>query len=292
LKYGEVASRIIIVGDPNRAKMLSGMLDGGKAIYTHESARGFVTYTGRFEGLPFTVMAIGMGMSMADFMVRETRHITKGPLGIIRLGTCGTPRSDVQIGALAVAKKSCAVTTNYDAFISPPLPATGARSASFYHLSKPIPADPALHANLMEALKKHVTGTRGVVECGDATCDSFYSSQGRTDPNFGDRNQTLVDDIVAHDSNIGSIQMETFQLFHLARLSGRIATAACAIVLAQRRSNDFLSHDEKHRLEKEGGKACFYALKDWVSSGHDVMDDDPVCVWNKTPPISKSGDSV
>jgi hypothetical protein len=62
--------------------------------------------------------------------------------------------------------------------------------------------------------------------------------------------------------NTGSLQMETYHLFHLAKLnrSGSIRAAACAIVLAQRKSGAFLSNDRKHELEIKAGNACLEAL--------------------------------
>lgn len=63
--------------------------------------------------------------------------------------------------------------------------------------------------------------------------------------------------------------METFHLYHLARLSvnGTISAAACAIVLAQRKKNDFLTNEDKHTLEKQAGRACLEALVKWNSDG-------------------------
>jgi len=55
-----------------------------------------------------SVMSIGMGIPMTDFMVREARHITKGPLAIIRYFPyhllCLSHRADlVESLALALA---------------------------------------------------------------------------------------------------------------------------------------------------------------------------------------------
>ena len=61
--------------------------------------------------------------------------------------------------------------------------------------------------------------------------------------------------------------METYHLFHLAKLNSYTAiidapiySAACAIVLAQRKSNAFLSNELKHELEIKAGNACLEAL--------------------------------
>ncbi len=35
------------------------------------SARGFVTHTGKFNGVPVSIVATGMGIAMADFVARE-----------------------------------------------------------------------------------------------------------------------------------------------------------------------------------------------------------------------------
>jgi uridine phosphorylase len=276
LKYGELANRVLIVGDPNRAELLSSFFDNPLKLYVRKSNRGFNTYTGRYKDVPVSVMSIGMGIPMIDFMVREARHVAKGQLAIVRLGTCGTPRSDLSVGSIVVAHSSRGVTTNYDAFGDSESTGT---SADYYNITRPVPADKAMFDVLRDALDKQVLGRR-VVACSDATADSFYSSQGRIDKNFADHNDTLIDDIVTLDPEVGSIQMETFHLYHLARLSGTISAAACAIVLAQRKKNDFLSNDDKHTLEKQAGRACFEALINWKVDEKELMDKDPVCVWN------------
>ena len=48
--------------------------------------------------------------------------------------------------------------------------------------------------------------------CLNATADSFYSSQGRTDANFDDRNETLIDEIIGKFPTATTLEMETFQL--------------------------------------------------------------------------------
>lgn len=63
---------------------------------------------------------------------------------------------------------------------------------------------------------KHAVPDRAVVTCTDVTADSFYSSQGRTDPNFTDHNSTLIDEIIGLYPDTGSFQMETYQLYVLS----------------------------------------------------------------------------
>lgn len=53
----------------------------------------------------------------------------------------------------------------------------------------------------------------------DASCDSFYSSQGRQDDNFTDHNEELIAYIKKKHPEAESLEMETFMLFHLAKCS-------------------------------------------------------------------------
>lgn len=77
-----MAHRIISVGADSRARKLAAMLDGWTdsadaeehgPVHVHvvKSSRGFSTYTGRFHGVPVSVVATGMGLAMADFVARE-----------------------------------------------------------------------------------------------------------------------------------------------------------------------------------------------------------------------------
>src|SRR5262245_36989255 len=99
IKEGEAAQRVMMVGAAERALVLREMIDG-RGTCELASTRGFITYTGTYKGTPTTIMSIGMGLAMMDFAVRELRAVTRGPLAIIRLGTCGTPQTHVSVGSM------------------------------------------------------------------------------------------------------------------------------------------------------------------------------------------------
>lgn len=260
LKKGEVANRILLVGDPDRAKIIFSLLDHPQETFYYSSNRGFTTYTGTKEGVPVTIMAIGMGIPMMDFAIREIRAITEGPLAIIRLGSCGTPRSDIRIGTIVAASSSFGILTDYDAYHRE------STTQDYFTITKPIQADSSLHEQLVNALKEVSNNTFPIEEATDATADSFYGSQGRIDPSFDDRNQGLIDQILACYPDTGSLQMETYHLYHLAKLNEYavqqrlIRAAGCAMVLANRKSDEFLTNDLKHALELKSGDACLKAL--------------------------------
>ncbi len=256
IKRGEVANRILMVGDPDRAKLILEELDSPNEAFVYASNRGFTTYTGTKNGVPVTIMSIGMGMPMMDFAVREIRAITDGHLAIIRLGSCGTPNTTVPVGSVVVAKESYGIVTNYDAYHC-----VDSEKQPFT-ITTPIAADSELTESLITSLQKNSGDTFPIVQAIDATADSFYGSQGRTDSQFQDKNESLIDTIMDLYPMTASLQMETYHLYHLAKINsyGQIHTAACAIVLAQRKSDEFLSNDEKHLREKKAGNACLEAL--------------------------------
>lgn len=78
---GEVANRVVTVGTAERAAVLAAHLDGANGtdpkgrnvpgIFCHSSDRGFTTYTGTMGGVAVSIISIGMGMAMMDFVVRE-----------------------------------------------------------------------------------------------------------------------------------------------------------------------------------------------------------------------------
>lgn len=277
LKYGELANRIMIMGDPERARTISRFFDNPDDLFVRVTTRGYTTYTGRYKGVPMSVMAIGMGPAMVDFLYRECRSITQGPLAFIRLGTCGTPSTEIDIGTVCVSDSSRFCAINYEACLR------GAPQSERYSLTSPVKADHELVAELTKSLEATLAPlNRKVVVAGDITADSFYSSQGRIDPNFDDDNAGLIDMLATKHPEIGTLQMETFMMYYLSALcrAAPISSAACAIVLAQRKAGGFLDNDTKHQLEKAAGTAIFETLLKWGVGKANLMDHDPACIWN------------
>ncbi len=83
VRKGEVANRVLSVGDVGRAERIASLLESGTHVI-HGSSRGFVTHTGKFNGVDVSIIATGMGYPMMDFVVRETRAVTDGPMVRIR----------------------------------------------------------------------------------------------------------------------------------------------------------------------------------------------------------------
>jgi len=305
LRAGEVANRIITVGSPSRALAIASCLDALPKPFTLISERGFHTFTGRYKGVPISIVSIGMGGPNMDFFVREVRESLRGDMVVIRLGSCGA-LIDLPVGSIVMPRASVAVTRNFDFDFG-----TGNSHEPPYRISKPVEADPDLRVVLeraIEAARPATSGTANVVGTVNASADSFYSSQGRQ-TSFPDHNENLIQHLQSSMKDLATLEMETFHLFHLAacyhktlasctfppppltttpvlptvspplpsrpHLDGPvnsedsiIRAAAVHMVFASRTSQDFITPEQVSELETWAGKGVLDAL-----SGFEIPED-------------------
>ncbi|KAI7862324.1 nucleoside phosphorylase domain-containing protein [Spinellus fusiger] len=297
VKQGQVANRILTVGDSVRAKAIAQLLDteeqSGHPTFIRLSQRGFLTITGRYKGVPVTIMAIGMGNCMMDFFVRETRAVTRGPMAILRFGSCGSVAAQAPPGSVIVPKAGYCIRRNLNYFSSMPPPATRAETRAEnekpYTISGLFAADKELTHLLETALQTTVAPLGlGAIVTGGLNADgcSFYSSQGRLDPLFWDDNETVIADALAMYPTTDSLEMETSMLFHLAACARDpkrpIRAAGCMQVFADRVTNQFIEPHVVAVLEPAVGKAVLDVL---VQVSLDVTEplEEAGTVWERRP---------
>lgn len=241
-KKGEVANKIITVGDPNRALKISKLLDQDKPLIIRQSNMIFCTYTGTYKGTPVSIIATGMGFAMVELMAVQARAIVDGPLDIIRFGTCGSLHVDVPIGCYGVANKAYFVRQEYEDGEFP-----------FEIARKPLPLDEQLHKIIMEEFSKH-TEYR-TVSGPDISADTFYASQGRHDSNFTNQNDKVISTMLQREPEALTFEMETYILAFLGQLpNNNMRTGAVCLTLAQRTSGDFLDNETKYAMEVLAGQ--------------------------------------
>ncbi|MEM4328688.1 MAG: purine-nucleoside phosphorylase [Candidatus Caldarchaeum sp.] len=97
LKTKDVAKRVVAAGDPARVVQLSKMLDSPRLVNEN---RGFITYTGSFQGVPVTVACHGVGGPSSAVVFEEL--IMLGARLIIRLGTCGAFVKGIKNGEIII----------------------------------------------------------------------------------------------------------------------------------------------------------------------------------------------
>jgi len=291
---GEVANRVITVGDHYRAFQVAQYFDnvsindlnikeGGpykinkSNVFIYMSKRKFLTITGTYKGVPVSVIAICMGMPMMDFFLREVRYIVKGPMAIVRFGSCGTLQ-DIETGSVAVATGSFMISRNYDYF-------TGndrENETSPYIITDSCNGDRELQELLYKNLKRECDIENiKVVKGLNGSADSFYSSQGRFDCNFVDSNEELFDDIKKKHPDCLTLEMETYGLFHMAKCctstydkeqnnpkakkvkpsqSNEIKAGATTMIFANRVDNTFIASEKIPVLQERMTKGILDAL--------------------------------
>ena len=105
-----------------------------------------------YEGIPISIIAVGMGAPNADFFVREARECITGDMVIVRcvvcglhveihniyssgsLGSCGGLLETLPVGSIVVPRASVSVTRNYDYDFTD----TQASDQDAYRVSKPV----------------------------------------------------------------------------------------------------------------------------------------------------------
>lgn len=113
----QLADTIILVGDPNRADMVSGFFS---KIECKVENREFITITGIYDGKRISVVSTGIGTDNIDIVLNELDALAnidlntrygkheKKSLNIIRIGTCGGMQPDLPVGTFLVSEKSIA----------------------------------------------------------------------------------------------------------------------------------------------------------------------------------------
>ena len=85
-EYGEIAKTVLMPGDPLRAKFIAeNFLTDSKLV---NNVRGVQGHTGKWKGVPVTVMASGMGIPSIGIYSWELYNFY-GVENIIRIGSAG-----------------------------------------------------------------------------------------------------------------------------------------------------------------------------------------------------------
>jgi len=100
-KRGDIAKRVVISGDPARVVQLSGLLKGRRLVNEN---RGFLTYTGEYDGKSITVACHGIGGPSTAIVVEEL--VMLGARAIVRLGSCGGLLKPMRVGDMVIVTEA------------------------------------------------------------------------------------------------------------------------------------------------------------------------------------------
>lgn len=236
LRRGDVAPFILLCGHPARADRTARRFDRVRVRAQH---REFVTRTGRYRGVPVTVMGTGIGPDNIEIAVVELAQLRRDAV-LIRIGSCGALQPWIRLGDIVITTGAVRLENT---------------TAYFVHEGYPAVADFGVVSALVEAcraarLRHHVGIT--------ATAPGFYGAQGRRVPGFPPRFPDLPDALARQ--RVLNYEMEISALYVLCTLAGLRAGAACA-VFAQRVANRFADERERAQAEERVITAGFGAIE-------------------------------
>jgi uridine phosphorylase len=238
LSPGQIPATVLMPGDPGRVQKMMSTWDGGEELAFHREYR---SARGMYSGVPIGAISSGVGAPSLEIAAQEFAAI--GGQTILRVGTCGALRAEIEPGDLIVP----AAAVRRDG--------TGDR---YLPLEHPAFADPEVYMALVEACERlgyryHV----GIV----CSVSSFYVGQER--PVTGAFWQTGVDGLIddLRKAGVACLEMECSALFILARLFGMRSGAVLGAV-ANRVTNAFGDNGAEERAIRAANEAVLI-LDDW-----------------------------
>ncbi len=240
LKPGQLADKIILVGDPGRVAMVSHYFD---QIECKVANREFISHTGTFEGERITVISTGIGTDNIDIVMNEIDALAnidlnlrkpldqRKKLVVVRLGTSGALQEDIRPGALVTSSHALGLDgLKYYYSIDPAKEDYDLANAIANHLDWDVRfAQPYVSqgtAPLVSLLGS--TMTKGIT----ATATGFYGPQGRQlaiPIRYRDLPKQMAS-FKRNDLRITNMEMESGALYLLAELMNHEACTCCAIL--------------------------------------------------------------
>ena len=121
----DFAPTVLMPGDPLRSKCIAeNFLSDARLV---NNVRGVQGYTGKYRGVPVSVMASGMGMPSIGIYSYELFNFF-GVENIIRVGSAGALSTDIHVRDIVIAQGACTDSRYAESFR---LPGTFAPIADF-----------------------------------------------------------------------------------------------------------------------------------------------------------------
>lgn len=89
-KSGDIAERVIVVGNLNRLELVKSMLSDAKLV---NQAFGFTAYTGNYKNTKITVIFHGIGIPSLALVTEELYSL--GAKYLVRFGSCSAIKPDI-----------------------------------------------------------------------------------------------------------------------------------------------------------------------------------------------------
>ncbi|TNF39062.1 MAG: phosphorylase [Bacteroidetes bacterium] len=247
---GEIADKIIIVGDPGRVEMIAEMLD---SVRVRRSNREFTTVTGFYRETEITVISSGIGTDNIDILINELDALANIDLStgvaveeprsltFVRIGTTGGLQADLPAGSFVATAKAVGFDgvlhfyEGYEWCLDHML-----ADALATHLEWPdvlaypyaVEADSGLLEQVAQGLTKGIT----------ISTPGFYAPQGRRlrlEPFDNELNDNITS-FRFRDERITNYEMESSAIYGLSKLLNHRALTVC-VVIGNRVTGEFLN---------------------------------------------------
>ena len=248
VKPEQLASKVILVGDPGRVGLVASHFD---IIECDITSREFHTITGMYRGKRITVLSTGIGCDNIDIVVNEldalanidfntrTQKAEFRQLEMVRIGTCGGLQPDTPVGTYVCSRKSIGFDglLNYYAGRNSVCDLPFEEAFTHHMQWNPQKGAPYVIDNDTDLLARINQGD--MVDGVTISAGGFFGPQGRKlripleDP---DQNEKIMDfEYAGH--RITNFEMEGSAIAGLSRLLGHKAMTVC-MVIANRRAKE------------------------------------------------------
>lgn len=219
-KPGDLPNVVIMPGDPKRVVKIANQWDTKKKFADY---RQFVTYKGQYKDKEIAAISSGIGPSACEIVLAELNNV--GVKNIIRVGSCGTLKKDIELGELIISEAAVRLEDTSGHYIMKEYPAVASRMVT----------SSLIRACEENNLPYHVGIT--------ASSSSFYVGQGREYMKYLPSHRlNLVEDL--EKANVLNFEMEASLMFVLGSIFNLNVGAICA-VYANRVTNEFAVKGEK-----------------------------------------------
>ena len=260
IKPTQIASKIILVGDPGRVKLISKYLDD---IEFEIQNREFHSVTGLYKKKRVTVISTGIGCGNIDIVINELDALAnvdfntrkdknqKKSLEIVRIGTCGGLQEETKLGTFICSTRSIGLDGLLNFYKQRSNVCDLAIEKAFVeHLGWNnwcCAAYPYVSIE-NEELTKRIAGNDSIMGI-TVSAGGFYGPQGRflrAEPADTMQNEK-IESFSYNGMKITNYEMESSALAGLASILGHKAACICMVV-ANRRQEEALT-DYKLAME-------------------------------------------
>ncbi|MBR0462407.1 MAG: purine-nucleoside phosphorylase [Erysipelotrichaceae bacterium] len=210
---GDIAKVVLMPGDPLRAKFIAETFLENPVQFN--STRNMFGYTGTYKGKKVSVMGSGMGIPSLGIYAYELYNFY-GVEAIIRIGTAGSYKEEVNIYDVCVADSSYSESSF-------------AKTMSGDDVHVAYPSEEFNELIFKAAEELNIPYHKGRFHSGDV----FYHTE----------TSNYLEEVKKNDCILA--EMESFGLFHTAKVSGKKAASICTI------SDSLVTHQETTAEERQ-----------------------------------------